>query len=136
MWGKSGVTLMRHRLRRPDRSSDLNTACYAAVLEAAPVAMVVLDLSGVVVGWNTAAERLYRLRAVEVLGRPFDTLMTREGRVEFGAALARLRRGEPVDKVSVMCGAKDGRHRSIRVHLVPVIDRGGEVVAAVCNGAS
>src|SRR5205085_1246282 len=45
-----------------------------AIIQASPLAIVVLDREGIVKLWNSAAERIYGWRAAEVLNQPLPTV--------------------------------------------------------------
>jgi PAS domain S-box-containing protein len=56
------------RVRAEEARRDTN-ASLQAIVDQAPLAIVVVDYAGVVTAWNPAAERLFGWRADEVLGR-------------------------------------------------------------------
>jgi len=55
----------QRRARRLEREADV---AYRALTEASPFAIITLDLSGLVIGWNHGAEQLFGWTASEVLG--------------------------------------------------------------------
>lgn len=54
----------------------LSPDALAAVSSALPVAVVVVDLAGLVTSWNAGAEALYGWSAEEALGRPAAEVIT------------------------------------------------------------
>jgi len=55
--------------RRATVESGLTAEALAALIEASPLAVAVMDRAGTVHHWNSAAERLFGWRAEEVVGR-------------------------------------------------------------------
>ena len=87
------------------------TPLTARVLDALPTAVFVTDVDGMIIGWNTHAERLYGWRHSEALGRSVFELLAVPDRFEFTAPLmAGVFEGKPwVGAVSVRTRAGGAR---------------------------
>jgi PAS domain S-box-containing protein len=102
-----------------------------AVLEAVPRAVIVTDVSGVVVAWNADATELYGWTPDEAIGRPIMELLS----IEAHAAT------DEADLRAVASGARRSGDRWVRrrdgtpilVHTAtrPILDDRGQVVAIV-----
>ncbi|HXG02636.1 MAG TPA: CheR family methyltransferase [Candidatus Binatia bacterium] len=105
-------------------------AYHASVLSSLPVAMIVLDRDGVVRTWNPSAERLWGVRADDVVGRPLTSLPLAALAARLGEALpVVLERGQSQVLTDVPC-ALPGR-RPLALHLAPLRTATGHIDGAV-----
>ncbi len=82
---------------------------YEALVQANPVAIVLMDPGGIVTAWNPAAERLFDYAAEEAIGRHIDDLVAAndEVRAEGVAYTEQAMTGELVHAITRRTG-KDG----------------------------
>ena len=99
-----------------------------ALIAAAPVAVLEVDLDTRVVRWNAAAERIYGWRADEVLGAPVP-LVPPEREVEFQWLLGRVRAGNAYTGFETVRRRKDGSLVDVEIAAAPVRDGTGEIVS-------
>jgi PAS domain S-box-containing protein len=101
---------------------------YEALVQANPVAIVLMDTSGTVTSWNPAAERLFGYTQDEAIGRDIDELVATDERVlaEAGSMTERGMSGELVHAITKRT-RKDGSLVDVEVFGAPVIV-GGEAV--------
>jgi PAS domain S-box-containing protein len=85
-------------------------------------------LQGIITSWSPAAERLYGYTAAEVIGKPIALLAPPERRNELLAMLARLRRGESIERWETVWIHKDGRKIDVCVTGSPMMDATGNVI--------
>jgi PAS domain S-box-containing protein len=85
-------------------------------------------LQGIITSWSPAAERLYGYTAAEVIGKPLAMLAPPERHNELLAMLARLRRGESIDRWETVWIHKDGRKVDVCVTGSPMMDATGNVI--------
>ncbi|ARS91686.1 hypothetical protein B1756_04975 [Natrarchaeobaculum aegyptiacum] len=112
----------RDKLR--ERNQWLN-----AVVDAAPTALVAVDLEDAVRLWNSAAERLFGWRREEVEGEPLPTLPDAEAGVEeFNSFLETLRTGERVTGATIERRRKDGEVIDLTLSKAPIRNDEGEIV--------
>jgi PAS domain S-box-containing protein len=103
---------------------------YEALVQASPVAVVLVDVDGdTVKAWNAAAERLFGYTADEAIGRSIDGLVAaHEGMRAESADYGRQQRaGESIHGVTRR-HRKDGSLIDVELLGVPVV-LGGELVA-------
>jgi sigma-B regulation protein RsbU (phosphoserine phosphatase) len=74
-----------------------DSAFLAALVESSNDAIIGKTLEGVIVSWNSAAERLYGYSAEEVIGRSIGMIVPAELANEIPAILEQIGRGEKVD---------------------------------------
>ena len=91
------------------------------------MAIVTLDLGGVVIGWNPGAERLFGYTAAEALDRTVaDLVATPEMRDEIQANLQQKLRGERL-RVVTRRARKDGTLVDVEISSMPLVVDGDEV---------
>jgi PAS domain S-box-containing protein len=89
----------------------------AALIEASPTGILLLELDGTVRLWNLGAERTFGWSATDVVGRSagaIDALACLDG------PLARLRSGQPTHGVETSCVRRDGAAIDVALWVVPV----------------
>jgi PAS domain S-box-containing protein len=98
-----------------------------ALVETSPVAIVTVDLTGKVVGWNPGAERLFGYAPGEALGQSLDDLVAApEMRDEVQAALRQALQGERVRAITRRA-RKDGTVVDVETSGMPVVVDGATV---------
>ena len=106
-----------------------------AIIQASPLAIVVLDTEANVKLWNSAAERIYGWRAQEVLGRPLPTVppeMQADLRRDHATAVA----GQSFTNYETRRLRKDGTLIDVSISTAPLRDATGQtngVVALVAD---
>lgn len=102
----------------------------AAIVECSEDAIISKDLSGTVITWNRAAERLFGYSAAEAIGRPIMILIPDDRRQEEEAILASIRNGTPVARYETWRKRKDGTLVPIALTVSPLRDRSGRIIGA------
>lgn len=103
-------------------------ALLAAVVDSSEDAITTYDLTGTITGWNGAAERVYGLRAEEVLGRKLWELAPDDQRAVREALFRRVLGGERDGPRLVERTGPDGRGQVLSFVAFPVRDEAGRVV--------
>jgi two-component system sensor histidine kinase UhpB len=104
------------------------SARLQTIIQAAPVAVIVLSPAGVVQLWNPAAEKLFGWQAGEVLGRSTPIIPTDEW-ASFQARLAEVYSGKAIAGVTVRRQRRDGTPVDVLLAAAPLYDGAG-----VANG--
>lgn len=109
-----------HEGGEPGAGRDVEGAVLGAVVDALPVAALVLDVDETVLRWNAAAEALLGWREAEITGCPCPALE--------GAGAAALRDAvlhrEAAPGLSVELARADGRGQRVRVAVAPLGEGG------------
>ncbi len=101
-----------------------------SIVEFSHDAIVSKDLNGVIVSWNSGAERLFGYSAAEVIGQSITILIPPDRLNEEPGILARIVRGEHIDHYETIRRRKDGSPIEISLTVSPVKDASGQIVGA------
>lgn len=97
-----------------------------AVIESSPLAIISLDIDGLVTSWNRAAEEMFGWKAEEVIGKPLPTVPEEESD-DFKRMIARLGRGERIVARNVRRRRKDGTILDARLWVAPLYGPDGAI---------
>lgn len=100
-----------------------------AVIDAAPVAIVALDIEGRVTMWNPAAERIFGYTADEAEGR-VPPLVQEEKVGEYRGLLERALAGTRHEGIEIRRCRKDGQELDLLLYTAPTYGWDGEVTGA------
>lgn len=115
----------------PDTTQlETERAHLAAIVESSEDAIVSKTLDGIVMSWNTAAERLLGFTAAEMIGQPIRRIIPAELQHEEDRILAQIRQGERVERFETERTRKDGRRVPVSLIISPIRNRAGEVIGA------
>ncbi len=102
----------------------------ASIVEFSDDAILSKDLTGIIKGWNRAAERIFGYSAEEAIGRPGSMLIPADLPNEEPGILDRIRRGERIDHYETERLRKDGSRISISLTVSPIKDATGKIIGA------
>ena len=110
----------------PDRARAL----LAAIVASSEDAIVSKTLESIVTSWNAAAERLFGYTAAEMIGQSITRIIPEHLQYEEVDILAKLRRGERIERYETLRVRKDGEQVEISLTISPIRDSSGRVVGA------
>ncbi|HSB81499.1 MAG TPA: PAS domain S-box protein [Candidatus Methylomirabilis sp.] len=102
----------------------------AAIVESSDDAIIGKTLDGVILSWNSGAERLYGYSAREVKGRPISLLIPPEREGEMPRILERIRQGEKFTHLETVWVQKDGGRIDVSLSVSPIRDAAGRILGA------
>ncbi len=105
----------------------------AGVVDNTDEAIIVHDVAGSVLAWNSAAERLYGWSEGEIIGGKAREWIPESRRAELADCLSRVRAGVPVAPFLTQRITKTGRSMDVRVTVTALNDDGGRVNAIATN---
>jgi len=105
-------------------------AHLAAIVDSSEDGIIGKTLEGIVTSWNKGAERLFGYTAAEMIGQPITRLMPPEVQEEESQILAKIRRGERIERFDSVRIHKDGHRLNISLTISPVRDLSGAIVGA------
>ncbi|HEV7747586.1 MAG TPA: MASE1 domain-containing protein [Pyrinomonadaceae bacterium] len=103
---------------------------FAAIVESTDDAIIGMDLSGIITGWNNAASDLYGYSAEEVIGNNVSILIPPEQFQEEQQILRKIRRGERLVHYETVRMARNGDRIDVSLTISPIENDEGEVVGA------
>jgi two-component system, cell cycle sensor histidine kinase and response regulator CckA len=116
--------------RRVRRQTEAVSAYLASIVQSADDAIIGKTLDGIVVSWNTGAERLYGYSAAEIIGRPISVLFPPYRPEELPEIDDAIKRGEGVDGLETVRLRKDGTAVEVSLTVSPIKDADGRLVGA------
>jgi PAS domain S-box-containing protein len=130
------VANIRALLRMRDAEAGLQrtTAMLAAVVDASPLAIVVLDRDGTVRTWNPAAQQLFGYATDEVVGQPSSG-----GPMAFlleAGLLERLADGESTSGLELSAARKDGTGMEVSIFAAALEAPGSARYVAIIEDVS
>jgi PAS domain S-box-containing protein len=102
----------------------------AAIVESSDDAIIGKDTSGIINSWNHGAERIFKYKANEVIGKPVTVLIPKERHPEEEDILKRIKQGEQVKHFETVRMRKDGSVIDVSLTISPVKDSSGKVIGA------
>ena len=120
------ITARRHTEEQLRRTADE----LEALVQAAPVAIVGIDLEGKVLSWYGGAQTMFGWTADEVVGRPLAVVPS-EKQEEFQALRTRVEHGDSIVGLETYRARKDGSRIDVGVSYAPLHDRQGHTVGAI-----
>ena len=111
------------------RSSGVDVALLASIVDSSDDAIVSNALDGVITSWNHAAEEMYGYTAEEIIGKSIG-LLTPHGSGEMDELLGKIRAGQRVDHYQTKRLKKDGRAIPISLRISPIYDQHGAIIGA------
>ena len=99
-----------------------------AIVQSSDDAIISKTLAGIIVSWNSGAERIFGYRADEAIGRSMDMVFPDQRKDEEVELMAKVARGEKVDHFETTRRHKDGSLIDVSITISPVIDEHGIVI--------
>lgn len=105
-------------------------ARLAAIVESSDDAIVSKSLDGIILSWNSGAERIFGYTSAEVVGKSILLIIPVDRTNEESEILARLRKGERVEHFETVRKRKDGELRHVSLTVSPIRDSTGTIIGA------
>jgi len=102
----------------------------AAIVESSNDAIVGKTLDGIIVSWNSGAERQYGYTAQEILGKSVLTIIPKEGADELTNFLNTVKKGESVPQYETKRVHKNRSLVDVFVSVSPIRDADDKVIGA------
>ncbi|MBB4263383.1 MULTISPECIES: PAS domain S-box protein [unclassified Bradyrhizobium] len=121
--------IVEHRRTEAARSHHAaRERLFSAAVESSDDAIVMQTLDAIITGWNPAAERLYGYSASEAIGKSTAIIVPPDRREHGKGYLARIARGEPIERFETVRLRKDGTPVEISLSLSPIRGPSGEII--------
>ncbi|MFL6211098.1 MAG: PAS domain S-box protein [Pyrinomonadaceae bacterium] len=112
------------------RRAEAMSFQLAAIVESSDDAIISKDLTGTILSWNPAAERLYGYTAAEAIGQSVMILIPADRSDEETRFIEQIKRGERMEHYETVRVRKDGTHLDVSLTVSSVKDAAGRIVGA------
>ncbi|MHB9035255.1 MAG: SpoIIE family protein phosphatase [Armatimonadota bacterium] len=113
-----------------DEPDGLGLAWLAAIVQSSDDAIIGKTLDGVIVSWNSGAQRIYGYSAEEVIGKPISILAPPDRPDEIPRILDEIKAGERVEHFETERITKDGNRIHVSLSVSPVVGLRGIIIGA------
>jgi PAS domain S-box-containing protein len=124
-----GASAVAHDITDEKRLRE-NRNFLASIVDSSEDAIFSKDLNGYVLSWNKGAEKLYRYKAEEAIGKHVSFLTTSDRKDEIDRIIDILKTGERVEHYETVRITKYGQEIHISLRASPVLDANGQLIAA------
>src|SRR5579864_8294731 len=101
---------------------------HAAVIESSDDAIASGTLDGIIVSWNTGAQKIYGYTEAEAVGEPISMLVPPELLDEESKILEALKSGDRIEHFETVRVTKTGRRINVSLTISPIKDLTGRTV--------
>ncbi len=101
-----------------------------AIVESSADAIISKNLDGIILSWNTAAQRLFEYTEQQAIGQPITMLIPEEILDEEREILRSIKDGKRIDHYETIRVTKSGRILHVSLTVSPVRDASGTIVGA------
>jgi PAS domain S-box-containing protein len=105
-------------------------AFLAAIVDSSDDAIYGKTLAGIIVTWNTGAEKVFGYSAAEIVGHSISGLVPVNRPDEVPQILEKVKRGERVDHFETVRMKKDGDLVDVSLTVSPIRDAAGRIIGA------
>lgn len=101
---------------------------HSAVIESSDDAVASGTLDGIIVSWNTGAQKMYGYTEAEAVGKPVTMLVPPELPAEENKILETLRAGGRIEHLETIRVTKTGKRINVSLSISPIKDSSGRIV--------
>ena len=101
---------------------------HAAVIESSDDAIASGTLDGIIVSWNTGAQKIYGYTEAEAVGKPISMLVPPELPDEENKILETLKSGGRIEHFETVRVTKTGKRIHVSLSISPIKDSSGRIV--------
>lgn len=112
------------------KAAEQQLRSLASIVESSDDAIVSKDLNGIILSWNTGAERIFGFTPEEAIGQPITIVIPEDRHSEEREILTRIRRGERIDHFETVRQRKQGGRIVVSLTVSPVKNAKGETIGA------
>ena len=119
----------RERLVREQAAMEVRLR-LATIVESSDDAIIAKDLEGVIVSWNSGAQRIFGFTEAEAVGQPITIIIPPELQEEENKILQRLWAGESIEQYETLRVTKEGKKVNVSLMICPLKDSTGRIIGA------
>lgn len=99
----------------------------ASIVKSSDDAIIAETLEGIIVSWNSGAEKIFGYQAEEVIGHSLSILQPDDRRGELESILERIKHGDHLYHFETVRIRKDGKRIDVSLTISPLIDATGKI---------
>jgi PAS domain S-box-containing protein len=138
VWGRLNISLLKSRLSplvlamvediTDKKRAEEALLRNAAIVESSEDAIASGTLDGIIVSWNTGAQRMYGYTEAEAVGKPITMILPPELRDEENKIFETLRAGGHIEHFETIRVTKTGKKINVSLTISPIKDSSGRTV--------
>jgi PAS domain S-box-containing protein len=138
VWGSLSISLLKSSLSplvlamvediTDKKKAEEARFRHAAVIESSDDAIASGTLDGIIVSWNTGAQKIYGYTEAEAVGKPINMLVPPELPDEENKILERLKSGDRIEHFETVRVTKTGKRINVSLAISPIKDSSGRTV--------
>lgn len=101
-----------------------------SIVQSSDDAIITKNLSGIIMSWNSAAERIFGYSESEMIGASILTLIPEDLRSEEQTIIEKIQAGERIDHYETVRITKNGERLEVSLTISPLKDMSGKIVGA------
>lgn len=113
-----------------ERNAQQDRARLATIVESSNDVILSKNLEGKILTWNAAAQHLFGYLPAEIVGKSILTLIPPDLQKEEEEILAKIRRGQIVERLETERMTKEGKRIPVSLRVSPIKDSEGRVIGA------
>lgn len=132
--GSQGLTIILEDVTEPKRAEQMRSF-LASIVESSDDAIIGMDLDGMIVSWNRAAEEMYGYASPEIVGKSIEVLIPESYRDECRSMIRKIHQGESITHFETRRLNKEGTILDVSLTISPIRESHGRVTAisTVCR---
>jgi PAS domain S-box-containing protein len=138
VWGSLSISLLKSSLSplvlamvediTDKKNAEEARFRHAAVIESSDDAIASATFEGIIVSWNTGAQKIYGYTEAEAVGKPISMLVPPELLDEENKILETLKSGDRIEHFETVRVAKTGKRINVSLTISPIKDSTGRTV--------
>ena len=129
--GKKGVVVTLIEISDLKRT-EARERRLSSIVESSGDAIMSIDLSGTITGWNRGAEQLFGYSSDDATGKPIALIVPEDKMADTEALLRRIQKGEPTESIESVRRRRDGSVVDVSITMSPMFDEHN----ALCGSSS
>ena len=118
------------RERRIRDQTDASATYLASLVQSCDDCIIGTTAEGIIISWNSGAERLYGYSQTEAIGQPISLLFPPYRPETWSDTMEKLKQGEAVQRLETVRLRKDGTPVEVSIAVSPIRDKSGSIIGA------
>ncbi len=107
---------------------EISLSQLAAIVQSSDDAIISKNLEGIILTWNSGAEKIYGYSAEEIVGRHISIIIPKIYTSELSEIIYQISQGKSIDAYETVRLRKDGQRIMISTTFSPIKDNTGKII--------